>query len=161
MRRTLTLCMVCKEDQILLGMKKRGFGAGRWNGFGGKVEEGESIEEAATREMKEEVSIVPITMFKTGILEFSFQKESLELEVHIFKVTSYEGEPCESEEMRPQWFAWSEVPFLQMWVDDQYWFPFLQTNELFMERFVFDCPATEERQSIIVQQELLIVEALK
>ena len=45
----LTLVMIIKNDQLLLGMKKRGFGANRWNGFGGKVEIGETILEAATR----------------------------------------------------------------------------------------------------------------
>ena len=153
--------MVCEEDRILLGMKKRGFGSGRWNGFGGKVEVGESITQAVIREMKEEVNIVPITMFKIGILEFAFQNDSTELEVHIFKVTTYEGEPTESEEMCPQWFAWEDVPFTQMWVDDEYWFPFLQRSELFKGRFAFDCPATAERQSVIVTQELFAVGSLK
>ena len=45
----LTLVLVCNETQVLLGMKKRGFGEGRWNGFGGKVESGETITEAAIR----------------------------------------------------------------------------------------------------------------
>ena len=45
----LTLAFVCRDREILLGFKKRGFGAGRWNGFGGKVENGETIEEGAKR----------------------------------------------------------------------------------------------------------------
>ncbi len=44
-----TLLFVLRPGQVLLGMKKRGFGKGRWNGFGGKVHKGESIEEAAIR----------------------------------------------------------------------------------------------------------------
>jgi hypothetical protein len=44
-------------SSVLLGLKKRGFGAGKWNGFGGKVEQGESIRTAAIREMKEEAGI--------------------------------------------------------------------------------------------------------
>ena len=45
----LTLLFVVESDRVLLGMKKRGFGAGRWNGFGGKVDLDETIEEAAKR----------------------------------------------------------------------------------------------------------------
>ena len=45
----LTLLFVLRPGQVLLGMKKRGFGKGRWNGFGGKVHQGESIEKAAIR----------------------------------------------------------------------------------------------------------------
>ena len=45
----LTLLFVLKPGQVLLGLKKRGFGEGRWNGFGGKVQPDEAIEEAAIR----------------------------------------------------------------------------------------------------------------
>ena len=38
------LCFVYDEQRILLGMKKRGFGEWKWNGFGGKLEDGERIE---------------------------------------------------------------------------------------------------------------------
>lgn len=45
----LTLVLVVQPGKVLLGMKKRGFGAGKWNGFGGKVNPGETIEDAARR----------------------------------------------------------------------------------------------------------------
>lgn len=45
----LTLVLVVRPGRVLLGMKKRGFGAGKWNGFGGKVQQGETIEEGARR----------------------------------------------------------------------------------------------------------------
>ena len=47
--KVVTLLFVLRPGHVLLGMKKRGFGEGRWNGFGGKVEEDETIEEAAIR----------------------------------------------------------------------------------------------------------------
>ena len=50
----VTLVFVHDNQKVLLGYKKRGFGAGRWNGFGGKVETGETLEQAARRELKEE-----------------------------------------------------------------------------------------------------------
>ena len=56
--RNATLMLIVDENKILLGMKKRGFGEGKWNGFGGKVNEGETIEEAAIREMKEEAGVI-------------------------------------------------------------------------------------------------------
>ena len=43
----LTLLFILKPGKVLLGYKKRGFGAERWNGLGGKVQQGETIEEAA------------------------------------------------------------------------------------------------------------------
>ena len=51
----VTLCLVINREKkkILFGMKKRGFGVGKYNGFGGKVLSGETIEEAALRELQE------------------------------------------------------------------------------------------------------------
>jgi len=46
MKKIMTLCIIHQHPKVLLGMKKRGFGVGRWNGFGGKVNEGETIEQA-------------------------------------------------------------------------------------------------------------------
>ena len=43
MKKLLTLCIIYHHHKILLGMKKRGLGIGRWNGFGGHLEDGESI----------------------------------------------------------------------------------------------------------------------
>lgn len=160
MKKILTLCMVCTDSEVLLGMKKRGFGAGRWNGFGGKLEAGETIEAAALREVQEEVGIVPTDIKKVGILEFAFESEPQVLEVHVFKVDSYEGEPIESEEMRPQWFSFEEVPFGQMWSDDEHWFPYLQNNLLFRGEFLFDSPATPEHSGIILKQTLTEVTTL-
>lgn len=160
MKKLLTLCIVCAEGKILLGMKKRGFGAGRWNGFGGKLEAGESIEEGAVRETIEEVGITPTEMDKVGILNFSFQDESDDLEVHIFKVEAFSGEPIETEEMFPEWFPYAEIPYAQMWSDDEHWLPFLLTHKLFKGRFVFDTPATKKHAGEIIEFEMDVVDSL-
>jgi hypothetical protein len=70
--KVLTLVIIEKEGEVLLGMKKRGFGQGYYNGFGGKVETGETVEEAAARELKEEAGVVAVSMEKRGILTFHF-----------------------------------------------------------------------------------------
>ena len=122
-KKLLTLVFVFKDGQVLLGMKKRGFGAGRWNGFGGKVEAGESIEEAARRELREEAGIEAGDLRKAGILTFSFEGNPVPLEVHVFRTDVFTGEPVEGEEMGPQWYPADAVPFDIMWPDDRYWFP--------------------------------------
>jgi len=134
----LTLCLIHKHPQVLLGMKKRGFGAGKWNGFGGKVQEGESIEEAARRELKEECGLDAKNMAKAGVISFKWQDKPEILEVHIFKAADFEGEPAESEEMRPQWFNANELPFEEMWPDDKHWMPLLLAGKKFQGSFLFD-----------------------
>lgn len=140
MPKQLTLCIPHQENRVLLGMKKRGFGEGRWNGFGGKLEEGETIEQAAAREVREECGIEISDMNKLGVVQFSWPKneEQEDLEVHIFKVRHFSGEPTETEEMRPAWFMLDEIPFTAMWPDDPYWFPYFLKDRMFEARFSFD-----------------------
>jgi len=121
-KKILTLCMVYDDKRILLGMKKRGFGMGRWNGFGGKVEQGESIEEAARRELKEEAGIVAHNIKKRGVLTLIGETE-IPLKVRLFSVHSFTGEPVETEEVNPQWFSHADIPYEAMWPDDKYWLP--------------------------------------
>lgn len=105
-------------------MKKRGFGVGKWNGPGGKVQEGETIEEATVREIKEEigVDVAKIDLEKVAEINFHFpDKEGWDMLVHVFFAYTWKGEPTESEEMRPQWFPISEIPYDEMWLDDKYW----------------------------------------
>lgn len=140
MKKILTLVIIQKDNQVLLGMKKRGFGMGKWNGFGGKVQEGESIEDAAKREVFEEAGIAVPDLQKLGVLDFSWRSQAQNgvLEVNIFKAIDFSGEPAESEEMKPQWFAINEIPFEKMWSSDAFWYkPFLE-NKKFSGKFVFD-----------------------
>lgn len=137
MPKVLTLCIVHQEDRVLLGMKKRGFGAGRWNGFGGKVQAGESVEDAARRELKEEVNIEARGLIPAGILHFTIQDTGDDLEVHLFKIKEFSGEPLETEEMKPQWFAVDDISYSQMWPDDKYWFPLFLAGKNFRGEFNF------------------------
>jgi len=124
MKKVLTLAYLCKEDTVCLGMKKRGFGKDNWNGFGGKLEEGESIEKGVIREIFEEskVTVNESDLEKVAVVEFFF-KDSKHLEVHTFFIREWNGEPQETEEMRPAWFLYKNIPYEKMWADDIYWMP--------------------------------------
>ncbi|MDD3170619.1 MAG: 8-oxo-dGTP diphosphatase [Candidatus Paceibacterota bacterium] len=138
MKKVCTLCLVVDSNKVLLGMKKRGFGEGRWNGFGGKVEENEEIIEGAKRELLEESGVRAKAMDLKGILEFEYLDDDKILEVHVFKVGDYEGRPMETEEMRPRWFDVHQIPFEEMWPDDLYWLPLFLKDKNFRGRFVFE-----------------------
>ncbi|MEK7173911.1 MAG: 8-oxo-dGTP diphosphatase [Patescibacteria group bacterium] len=139
----LTLCVVYDNDRILLGMKKRGFGMGRWNGFGGKVEEGEIIQEAAARELLEEACIQPHLLQKRGVLYFIFAEGSIPpLEVHVFSANTFIGNPTESDEMRPEWFLHKDIPYHEMWPDDQHWLPLVLAGKNIEGTFHFKDAAT-------------------
>lgn len=143
----LTLCLITDNEKILLGKAKRGKGMGKWNGFGGKVEAGENIEDAARREVLEEASITVSDIEKVGVIDFVLPGEEQIWQVHIFSSTSFTGEPTESEEMEPKWFPLSDIPYASMWPDDQYWFPLFLAGKKFTGRFVFN-----EAEEIVEQQ---------
>lgn len=151
MNKLLTLCIVTKGEEVLLGMKKRGFGAGRWNGFGGKVIKGETIEQAAVRETKEEAGIEVKNIQEVGILNFEFEGNPEILEVHVYKTTEYNGEPVETEEMRPQWYAFNKVPYADMWPDDKFWLPECLSGNRFKGYFLFG------KEDVVLKQDLQIL----
>jgi 8-oxo-dGTP diphosphatase/2-hydroxy-dATP diphosphatase len=133
----MTLCLVTANSQILLGFKKRGFGAGRWNGFGGKVNANESIMQAAGRELTEECGITGQSFLQKAVLRFRFENNQDEIEAHLFEVTEFTGEPVETEEMRPQWFYKNEIPYDKMWPDDRFWIPYFLDGKKFEGEFFF------------------------
>ena len=151
----LTLCYLRRGDQILLGMKKRGFGAGQWNGFGGKLNLGESIEEATKREVKEESGLVVNTFKKLGLARFEFQDDPERVfEVHIFSCYDFSGEPQETEEMKPVWFEVNNLPYKSMWSSDAYWLPVFLANKTFRCQFLFDRPSTPDYPAQVISHEL-------
>ena len=135
--RQLTLVVVHDDARILLGFKKRGFGMGRWNGFGGKVQDGESHQECAARELREECGIEAKNLVECGVLTFDVASDPVPMEVHVFRVTAWQGNHSESEEMRPQWFRHTEIPYGEMWADDKYWLPLVLRGRSVEGRFHF------------------------
>lgn len=129
--RDTTLCFLVetfdnKISSVLLAMKKRGFGVNWYNGVGGKTNEGESIESAAVREVFEEISVSvnPLDLKKVALIKFEFADNSeWDQLMHVYFVEEWEGEPRESEEMKPEWFNSESIPYSQMWPDDKFWLP--------------------------------------
>ena len=138
MKKVLTLCIVHKHPRILLGMKKRGFGEGRWNGFGGKVEKGERIIDAAKREVLEETGAAVGDIKKAGVIEFEFKGNPEILKVHVFITSELVGEPQETDEMKPKWFHVDKIPFAKMWPDDEYWLPLVLSGKKITAKFWFE-----------------------
>ena len=144
-----TLCLLIKGDrpekEILLAMKKKGFGAGKWNGVGGKLdpEKGDgSVVETAIREVGEEIGIKVKEIEKVAVLSFYYpyfsDTEEKEWKTHVFFAKNWEGEPRESEEMLPKWFKTTKIPFEQMWDDDKFWLPKILAGKRLKANFLFE-----------------------
>jgi len=135
-----TLCLLKRNDEILLAMKKRGFGVGKYNGVGGKIENGETPEMAMIRETQEEILVTPTKYEKVGLIEFDeYYKGNKEKVVfHLFMVYDWDGNPSETEEMNPKWFNINEIPYNQMFPDDKYWLPLVLEGKKIQAYFEFD-----------------------
>lgn len=147
--RQVSLSLLVKEDgnnrYMLLAMKKRGFGKGRWNGVGGKPdsEKGDrNVLDSAIREAEEEIGVKIRNPEKVAIMDFHFpevpKEKDFDQQVHAFLVQEWEGEPVETEEMKPEWFNIKNIPFDKMWDDDKLWLPHVLDGKKLKAKFVFD-----------------------
>lgn len=135
-----TLLFLKRDNEILLAMKKRGFGADRYNGVGGKIEPGETIEQALLRECKEEIDVTPMHYWQVAEHDF-VQKDGdkpWRMYVHAYFCDEWLGEPSESEEMAPQWFKIADIPYAEMWQDDEFWLPQVLAGNKIHGQFTFD-----------------------
>lgn len=135
-----TLLLLRKENEILLAMKKRGFGVGKYNGIGGKLEENETPEMAMLRETEEEINVIPKAYEKMGTVEVvSINAGNIrDCIFHLYIASEWENTPSESEEMCPTWFLIDKIPYDQMFPDDQYWLPLVLDGKKIKAFFEFD-----------------------
>ncbi|HOP65884.1 MAG TPA: 8-oxo-dGTP diphosphatase [Bacilli bacterium] len=135
-----TLLLLRKDDQILLALKKRGFGVGKYNGVGGKLEPGETPEEAMIRETEEEIGVTPTKYEKMGenVFEELMNEELVFLRFHLYVATEWLGDPVETEEMKPYWFNIAKIPYDKMFADDRYWLPLVLEGKKISGTFKFD-----------------------
>jgi len=136
-RERANLCFIVKDGRILLIRKKRGLGAGKINGPGGKIEPGETALEAAIRETQEEIGVTPRDIEERGVLHFQFA-DGYSLHCAVFVAQDFEGEPIETVEATPLWFEIANIPYDEMWADDRHWLPRVLAGGRFSAWFEFD-----------------------
>ena len=132
-----SLCFVRREGRILMIRKKRGLGAGKINGPGGRLEAGETALQAAIRETREELCVTPFDLSERGELRFQFE-DGLALHCVVFTAGGCIGEPVETDEAVPHWMEPGEIPYHDMWADDIHWLPGRLRGGRFRGTFRFD-----------------------
>lgn len=131
------LCFIQQSGNVLLIEKKRGLGAGKVNGPGGKLEPGETFLEAAIRETQEEIGLVPLDPQWHVTLDFVFI-DGYTLTVRVFTAQAWEGSLIETDEALPFWVPVTEIPYERMWEDDRLWLGYALEGKNAAGRFVFD-----------------------
>ncbi len=135
-----TLIYIIKDDEVLLGLKRKGFGAGNYNGVGGKVDSGETIEQGMLRECMEEICVKPTDYSLVGKLIYNeyMKGEPVIFETYVYLASGYIGNIETTEEIEPKWFKKDKLPFLQMFGDDEYWLPEVLNGKNVVAEFDFD-----------------------
>lgn len=153
-----TLCFPIRRypaPAVLLGLKRRGFGQGKFTGFGGKVDNDESIAAAALRELAEEARIHTTTdaLANIGCIEFRFPMQPAWNQcVWLFLVEHWRGVPTSSTEMAPAWFAFDRLPYERMWDDAVHWLPHALHNRRLTATITFAAD-NETTQAVVFHPE--------
>lgn len=130
-----TLCFPIKDGKVLLGMKVKKIGQGRWNGYGGGIDGDETPEQSILRELAEEAKIKSSadSLEKVAIVDFHNTNSngySFACRVHVYFVSQWEGEPQETEEMlAPTWFSKDALPLDEMMPADKEWLPIVLSGK--------------------------------
>lgn len=126
----VSLCFLLRDGdsgpEVLLGLKRTGFGTGKIVGIGGHVEPGESEAEAVVREVREEtgVTVRQEDLADAGVVQFVFPaKPAWDMHTRLFTARRWVGEPEESDEIMPEWFRTGTLPVDRMWQDADHWLP--------------------------------------
>jgi 8-oxo-dGTP diphosphatase len=132
-----TLCFVRQGAKVLMIRKKRGLGAGKINGVGGKLDSGETPRACIVREAQEELGITLLDPEKRGELRFQFV-DGYNLSCTVYVATEFSGTPTETDEAIPLWFNIDHLPFHEMWEDDKLWLLQVLKGKAFRGYFLFE-----------------------
>ena len=121
-----TLVFVRRDNEVLLIHKKTGHGAGLVNGPGGKLQPAESVVQCARRETEEEVGITPQGLECRAELRF-VDTSGAQWLGFAFVASKFSGKIHETDEARPFWQPQTQIPYQQMWPDDELWLPRILT----------------------------------
>ena len=86
----------------------------------------------------DEAGIKPLNPELVGYFTFEIEGVDHIFEVFVYKSEQFEGEITESEEMKPEWFDINEIPYENMWKDDQVWYKSMLRNRNFQGHFKFN-----------------------
>lgn len=132
-----TLLFVIRDGLGLFIHKKRGLGAGKINGPGGRIDPGETAAQCAVREVQEELLVTPTGVTPEGQLFFQFA-DGFALQGYVFRAAGCDGTPQETPEAVPHWIPLDQIPYERMWADDRIWLPRMLAGQKFVGRFLFD-----------------------
>lgn len=135
-----TLCYVQKDNKTLMlhrTKKENDYHEGKWNGLGGKFEPGETPDECAIREIKEESGLTTENPKLKGFISFPNFDGKNDWNVFVFVVDEFEGNLIESPEGNLKWIENDRLLDLNLWEGDKVFMKWLFQNKFFSAKFIY------------------------
>jgi len=137
-----TLCYIIDKKQNSTLMihrvkKENDYHRGKWNGLGGKFEPGESPEECAIREIKEESGLTVDNVRLKGLITFPMFDEVDDWYVFLFVADTFTGKLIDSNEGVLKWIPNEELTKINLWEGDKYFIPWLFGDKFFSAKFIY------------------------
>ncbi len=136
-----TLLYVQRDGKTLMlyrNKKENDYHEGKWNGLGGKFEQGESAEECAIRELKEESGLIAKSLEMKGFITFPNFDGKNDWHVFIFTIDKFEGELIDSPEGKLEWIPNEKLTELNLWEGDKIFIPWLFQDKFFSAKFIYE-----------------------
>lgn len=136
-----TLCYIEHDGKTLMlerVKKDNDVHRGKFNGLGGKLKDGESPEQCAIREVKEESGLTIKNPKLVGLLTFPKFIGEQHWYVYVFKATSFAGTLIESPEGNLSWQDTITLHQLPLWQGDRYFLRWIQQDRFFIARFFYE-----------------------
>ncbi len=134
-----TVCYLRKDNQVLMlyrNKKKADINAGKWIGIGGKIECGETPEQANRREFYEETGLTLVSTRRRGTVHFI--GEQWEEYMYVFEATDAFGELSDCSEGELRWIDQNNINDLPMWEGDHTFLDILlRSSQLFELKLVY------------------------
>lgn len=133
-----TLLYVQKDDKTLMlfrNKKENDYHEGKWNGLGGKFEQGESPEECAIRELEEESGLIAKELILKGHITFPLFDGKDDWYVFVFTIPKFEGALIDCNEGHLEWIPNEKLSDLNLWEGDKHFINWLFQDKIFSAKF--------------------------
>ncbi|HPQ40719.1 MAG TPA: 8-oxo-dGTP diphosphatase [bacterium] len=135
-----TLCYLRRDRYTLMlyrNKKPDDIHQGKWNGLGGKFEAGETPEECACREVREESGLIPDELVLKGVLTFPCFDGVNDWVVFVYVIPAFHGDVIPSPEGRLEWIPDHKLLSIELWEGDRIFLPWLEKPGFFSGKFVY------------------------
>lgn len=136
-----TICYIDNGKELLLlhrNKKEHDVHRGKWISVGGKIESGESPEECAIREIKEETGLDVHRLKMVGVITFPEFTPQHDWYTYVFRVTEFSGEIQECDEGTLEWVPYEDVLTKPTWQGDRMFLKWiLEQKPFFSAKFSY------------------------